>query len=641
MRPALILLVATLSVMPRNVSAQAVVTGPEAGARSSYRTTTVSWNPIPGATSYHLEIDDDPNFGSPEVDVTVAGTTYAMSGERLKLYGRNSGAAYVRINGMRWNSGGFTATYLHRGSDAALAVDSQNRVYLTYEDFAGPVQVVTSADWSSPTRVSLADTFNVYGLNIAVDENDVAHAAWMDQREFVRWVPFYANSSTGWQPTVLPDPESESFLGGCSEGSIVAGGGQIDLFYEDCYANIHRWTTSDGVQFTRTTIPQNPLATSVNAARDGAGNIYVASENYAAPLEDLHSGLQISGDNWNPHRLGPGRFPSIAVTPGGEVHAIRWGEDAELDENSLLPFFYSNSLRDFETWTKLPAVGSSYFEQDLLPLVLDDTRSQVHAAFPSGDGIQLCSAPHTGQAADTGFSWTCRKVGELSASRPDLALGPDGTLHVAWTGFSALGYANSLGSFLATNFPPRVDFGTETSTSSAVVLPASVVDVDGDDVSGEIYVGGLERVISRLGPWSVVPILFGLQSLQTNDNTYLSGGALQFRPMGSAGAWDTKLLRSQVPSLPAMIEVRHSTFNTVGAFLILAWNDEGIAIVQNKLVPQVTRTYTGNLPSTVDISAVPAGDAAVVVLTSDGSNPGLGIHGFTKSPGQTSLVLRP
>ena len=101
MRLAALLLIAINLIVPPNGFAQVSVTAPAAGAPSSYRTTVVSWDPIPGASSYHLQIDDDPNFGSPEVDVTVAGTSYALSGERLNLNGQLSFAAYVRINGVQ------------------------------------------------------------------------------------------------------------------------------------------------------------------------------------------------------------------------------------------------------------------------------------------------------------------------------------------------------------------------------------------------------------------------------------------------------------------------------------------------------------------------------------------------------------
>src|SRR5204863_7449937 len=125
---AVLLVVAALSIVPRVASAQVTVTSPAAGAASSYRTTVIKWNPIAGATSYHLEIDDDPNFGSPEVDVTVAGTSYALSGQRLKLNGQESWAAYVRINGTRWKANTFTPSYFGTGGKAALAVTSQNLV---------------------------------------------------------------------------------------------------------------------------------------------------------------------------------------------------------------------------------------------------------------------------------------------------------------------------------------------------------------------------------------------------------------------------------------------------------------------------------------------------------------------------------
>ena len=118
MRRAGLLLIATTLSIAAPAAAQLSVTFPAAGAPSSYRTTTISWNPIPGATSYHLEIDDDPNFRSPEVDVSVAGTSYTLSGQRLRLNGQQSWAAYVRINGTRWNASTFTPSYFKDGGES-------------------------------------------------------------------------------------------------------------------------------------------------------------------------------------------------------------------------------------------------------------------------------------------------------------------------------------------------------------------------------------------------------------------------------------------------------------------------------------------------------------------------------------------
>ena len=69
---------AALALVPGPALAQADVVFPAPGAESSYRRTTIAWLPVPGAGSYHLQVDDDPAFGSPEVDVIVAEPELAL-----------------------------------------------------------------------------------------------------------------------------------------------------------------------------------------------------------------------------------------------------------------------------------------------------------------------------------------------------------------------------------------------------------------------------------------------------------------------------------------------------------------------------------------------------------------------------------
>jgi hypothetical protein len=218
-------LVIALSIIPRLASAQLSVTSPAAGAAGSYRTATISWNPIPSAASYHLEIDDDPNFGSPEVDVTVSGTSYTLNGQRLKLNGRPSAAAYVRINGTRWNANTFTPTYLGNGQKPALGIDSANRVYLAFHGDRTRVQLAMSSDWSDIKRLSLADTYNADRVNFAIDEFDVAHAFWLEQRPEENRVPYYTSSSTAWSLMRIPGTTP-----GCSDGASFAAGATSTFF---------------------------------------------------------------------------------------------------------------------------------------------------------------------------------------------------------------------------------------------------------------------------------------------------------------------------------------------------------------------------------------------------------------------------
>ena len=634
MRTVALFLIA-LCIIPGTASPQVSVTAPAAGAQSSYRATVITWDPIPGASSYHLEIDDDPSFGSPEVDVTVAGTSYTLSGERLKLHGQLSWAAYVRINGVRWNAGTFSPSYFSSSGNPALGVDSQNRVYLA---FTGPypygVYVTTSNDWSSLTLLSAPASINTGFASLAVDENEVAHAFWTEDQTGAA-VPRYANSSTGWNVVPIPGTVSTA----CSESSMIATRFEIDVFINACWEGIDRLTSSDGLQFTRTRIPNNATATSVSAARDAAGNLFIASERDTIPEENLHSSLQTSADGWIPHRLGPGRFPSIAVTPGSDVHALRWGF---YDWNgSSSPIWYSNSLRGFDTWTEVARVP--HFEQDILPLVVDDTRGELHAAVLGDNGLQLCSAANTGQAADTGTSWTCVPVGQGPASRADLAVAPEGTLHLAWNSGGSMGYANSLGSFLATNFTPQLTFGAPSSTASAAIVPAHIADADGDGLRGHIHVGRFQRVISMIEPGTSEPILHRRYALTNFENSYLHGPEyqLEFRPMGSTGPFSTVLSRNQLPALPAIIEFRRLNRTDPGSFVLLAWDNAGAAILQMDFVSAVELPYGGQLPGMIDISTLPEGDAFVGIAVSDGSTSSFGAQMFTKAPGQTQLVLTP
>jgi hypothetical protein len=630
MRRAGLLLIATTLSIAAPASAQLSVTSPAAGAASSYRTTTISWAPIPGAASYHLEIDDDPNFGSPEVDVTVADTSYTLSGQRLRLNGQQSWAAYVRINGARWNASTFTPSYFKVGANPALGVDSQNLVYLAFND-QSRVNLTKSSDWSSGIRLSLEDTFNTYGLHLTVDELDVAHASWMEQRP-ESWSPYYANSSTGWNLVRIPGTGTS----GCSEGSLVAGHGQVDIFYDACNEKIERWTSTDGLTFAYTPLPNNDDPTSASAARDGVGNLYVASERVTPPEFTIDSALQTSADGWLAHTLGPGRFPTLTVTPSGELHVLRWGD--EFDSTGI-PFFYSNSLRGFQTWTELPVRASS-FDQDLLPLVVDGTRQQLHTVLTPIDGVRLCSSAHTGLANSTGTSWSCKKLDTVGYDT-DVAVAPDGTIHVAWGApQKGLGYANSLGSFLATNFTPQVSYGAPSGGASAVTVPATISDVDGDEMAGHIHVGRYQPVMSVIEPGTTEKILEGPYTLGNSGNSYLYDPAarMQFRLVGSA-TWVSQLERSGLP-LPVQIEVRYTNGQIFGGFFIASWDGTGATIVQNGFVPYAKLTFSGALPSEIDISTLPAGAAMVAIGVSDRLTSSFAAQAFTKTSGHTILRLR-
>ncbi len=56
-----------------------ILTNPPDGATNVSLKPTFQWQAAAQATSYHLQVDDDPNFGSPEIDVDVTGTSYTAT----------------------------------------------------------------------------------------------------------------------------------------------------------------------------------------------------------------------------------------------------------------------------------------------------------------------------------------------------------------------------------------------------------------------------------------------------------------------------------------------------------------------------------------------------------------------------------
>jgi hypothetical protein len=419
---------------------------------------------------------------------------------------------------------------------------------------------------------------------------------------------------------------------------LVAAHSQIDLFYDDCNHQIERWTTTDGVAFSHTSVPTNDHPISASAALDGMGNLYVASERVNLTDFTTDSALQTSADGWLTHRLGPGRFPRLTATPTGELHVLRWGNDEEYDRNRGRPFFYSNSLRGFQTWTELPLRTQSSFDQDLLPLVVNRTRQQLHAVVPI-DGVRFCTSAHTGLANSTGTSWSCKQLDNVG-NHPDAAVAPDGTIHVAWGApGKGLGYANSLGSFLATNFTPQVSYGVPSGGASAVTVPVRISDADGDEIAGHIQVGRYQPVMSVIEPGTMETILNDAYSLQNTDNSYLYDPLhpLQFRVVGTT-TFVSELYRSGL-TLPVEIEVRNLNAELLGGFFIASWDGAGVTIVHNGFVPHTKLPFSGAPPSEIDISTLPLGSAMVAIGVSDRVTSSFAAQAFTKTAGQTRLVL--
>lgn len=609
---------AALLAGPAAAAAQVFVVSPAAGSESSYRRTVLRWVPIPGVSEYHLEVDDDPAFRSPEVDVIVSQPFYRLSGETLRLNGQLSWPAYVRINGMRWSSPVFSPGYVTGALWPEVAVGDDGRVFYGYlggksgDAFAA---VRTSDDFSSEQRLSPPDTDgNPHGIALGVDSGGVAHAFWTEQVSGLAGLPFYANA-IDWTPSALGAP----VLGAADVGpSMVLSGSRIDIV-DEAFGPLHWFTSGDsGGSFTRSTVPFSSHTISAQATAAGPDGILIVAERLEAGGKPLV--LQRSANGWTPEIIGTGRWPSAAVGAGGVVHVL--AREALTGAVS-----YSNSARAFGTWTPLPI--DPVFGQQLLPIVVDDARHRIYAAAPDPLGINLCAAMTAGE------SWTCRVVGGAEANYPDLKIDSTGVLHVAWRDVQGGGYATSLGSFLASNVPPDATLGRPIPWPNTAIVPSFTGDSDGDAVSGFVAVGVSERRRRRLLEGDSLQIL-GHEVFVGHTALGAADAELLFRAPGTD--WRTLVTKADLV-LPATIAVKTIEGRLVDSFTILAWEPFAVTIDHLEFAEQVRKPFSGATLPSVDLSGVAAGLVTVRIVATDGASVRAFDAPLFRTPGQTHLTM--
>ncbi|MSP13623.1 MAG: hypothetical protein EXR62_11795 [Chloroflexi bacterium] len=67
----------TFTILPRPAGPPSLTSPPNGAVLQGTVPVTFTWTTVAGATSYRLQVDDEPGFGSPAVDVPTAGNSYA------------------------------------------------------------------------------------------------------------------------------------------------------------------------------------------------------------------------------------------------------------------------------------------------------------------------------------------------------------------------------------------------------------------------------------------------------------------------------------------------------------------------------------------------------------------------------------
>ncbi|XXT20145.1 DNRLRE domain-containing protein [Sorangium sp. So ce429] len=604
-----------------------VVTSPAAGSESSYRRSVIRWEPIAGASSYHLEIDDDPNFRSPEIDALVTGTSFALDGRELALNGERSWPAYVRINGTRWNEGTFApATISNAGGENALAVAPDGTVHLAIRSASGILHV-SSEDWSRRTAISSPETSLPWTIDLEADPitGDV-HAAWQAldwdlNREF-----FYSGTLSGWQPVRIPDAYALSEIG-WQGPSIAAYGGVVDI-YHPSGSGLERFRTQDGHDFARS-MPwsaRTTVAAEAVLAPDGR-TVLVAGfqgSHYDPFYGDYISfGVFDEASGWaQPLAAGLGVFPSVVVGPDHVIHVIfshEWSGET----------WYSNSLRGFARWTTTPIGGPN---QDTRTMAVD-AAGRVYVI-----GQSVTYEARLFWSDDIGETWSSREL-PGTALPSDIEIGRDGVVHLLWSvGFGAT-YASSLGAFMASDLAPEIALGAPAYTDTEVSVMVEVGDPDEDELTGEATVGFYPQAttVTNNAAFDVLGLSVHYYGAQLHNPEM----GLELRTAGSDRWSEFLYLDPSQFSLPLVIEVRNRRQGTLSSFLIEAW-DGYYADLQVRVFEEAARVaWTGQPTLSLPLAGVPSDVPAVLRLTATDGTSRSSREQILELTGQPTLLVAP
>ena len=194
------------------------------------------------------------------------------------------------------------------------------------------------------------------------------------------------------------------------------------------------WTTTEVVSTESTRWPEDP-----SLAVGPDGTVHIAWERINSPVGstdyDIFYKRFVPGTGWtttelvSPESTGAWSFkPSLAVGPDGTVH-IAWEEGVDIMYRRFVPG---------TGWTATEVVSTESTDNSFEPSLAVDPDGTVHIAW--ADSTRYTgpkTTPHIFYKKYVpGTGWTTTEVvsteSNWTSSNPSLAVGSDGTVHIAW-----------------------------------------------------------------------------------------------------------------------------------------------------------------------------------------------------------------
>jgi hypothetical protein len=355
----------------------------------------------------------------------------------------------------------------------SLAVGSDGTVHIAWQDWSDYGAAGTDSDifykkyvvgsgWTTTEVVSTESTEGCGSSSLAVDSDGVVHIAWTDGTDYdgsgsdgdifyKRW-----SSDTGWSATEVVSTESTSSshspsLAVSSDGTVHiawedwtdydGSGADSDIFYKK-YVPGSGWTTTTVVSTATTSYSYNP---SLDVGSDGT--VHIAWEEptdyggSGADQDIFYKKLTVVG--WTTTEVVStestsfSTAPCLAVGSDGTVH-IAWEDMTDYGGcGSDVDVFYKKYVPG-SGWTVTEVVSTESTSNCYAPSLAVGPDETAHVTWydstdyaGSGNDYDIFYKKYV-----VGVGWTTTEVVSTvctgNSYAPSLAVGSDGTVHMAW-----------------------------------------------------------------------------------------------------------------------------------------------------------------------------------------------------------------
>ena len=412
-------------------------------------TPTFTWTPANDGNEYYLQVDNNVDFSSPEINLAVNNTEYISSSAM------NNGTYYWRV-------------LAHNHTSQCSSYGSWSNIW-SFRVQAGPV-------WSSAVNLSNSSGGSE-SPDVTIDLNGGVYVVWSDNSHGLYNI-YYTNkvSSGGWSAPINISNQSTDakypniFVDNARTIHIVWGDGKVYYSRKSLGGN---WSTPvliDNGHKPKLAVGGN---NSVHIVWEKDKDIYYSIKVGTGPWSSVANLSNTTADSYD---------PDIALDSGNRPHIV-WDEGPSLSADIL----YITQLNS-SNWSSPENISNTTATSHFAKIVIDSS-DKIYVFWPDGDDWGITNKVMFNVKPKSG-SWSIAESlfsGNVSF-HPQPAIGSDGTLRLSWTDSFDAFYSKQWGGtwLLPFNVSSNPATGWVTALASGQQFDA-LVWVDNEPGNSDIY----------------------------------------------------------------------------------------------------------------------------------------------------------